>query len=527
MRFVILDRYFAYLAALNLLVCGYLFFADSALIALAIIAANLGIVALKQKSQSYLDKDISLDHLAALAPKISNNITITDTHNNQLSTNAYNTEIIEVTNLNEVFSDLGDDTKRIIKSRSDLGTRHYLDSREELRDAEGKIRGFVHIYTDVSAVIEHWQSLLYKTKKYEIRASPAAKSTDERGIMDNSVDGVLVFAYDEEQKCALNLLDFNYAMRDVVADSRLSINDIFHESQKERVEAIFRNYVEEKPVLFEALMLRKNKPFPAEIHASLCKFNGKSALFLNIRDITQRKEEYLARDKNRLLAIKDDKMRLVVYVLNILIIKLNPAFSAINKQTAHILEAYPPLKRETSDIAAAKASIESTIKDLTAFYSPSASKAHCSVKSLLEEICQSIFFKEVLGKTQINITQKGALEDIYCDEGALKFVLITIINNALECINAKANLEGKIDIALREGGNFVLISIEDNAGGIDQAALSRIFDLFYTDKNNHAGLGLTTCKVLVENVLFGSISATNVSDGKHSGVRFDLQIAKQ
>ncbi|MBR2100772.1 MAG: ATP-binding protein, partial [Eubacterium sp.] len=63
---------------------------------------------------------------------------------------------------------------------------------------------------------------------------------------------------------------------------------------------------------------------------------------------------------------------------------------------------------------------------------------------------------------------------------------------------------GYIEIALKEIGDFVQVSIKNSGEGIDKAELSRIFERFYkVDKSRSldakgAGLGLYIVKMMVE-----------------------------
>ena len=59
------------------------------------------------------------------------------------------------------------------------------------------------------------------------------------------------------------------------------------------------------------------------------------------------------------------------------------------------------------------------------------------------------------------------------------------------------------------------LKIEDNAGGIPEDIIKKIFKKrFSTKHNTHGtGIGLDICKMIVEKTLKGNISAYNNNDG--------------
>ena len=104
----------------------------------------------------------------------------------------------------------------------------------------------------------------------------------------------------------------------------------------------------------------------------------------------------------------------------------------------------------------------------------------------------------------------------------LRQVLVNILDNALSLsapapgkptvIHAEVLRRGKSG---RETAQQVEIIIADNGPGISPGNLDRIFDRFFTDRedrDDHSGLGLSICKAIVEGY-GGTIDAENRSEG--------------
>ncbi|MFV0482054.1 MAG: ATP-binding protein, partial [Campylobacteraceae bacterium] len=63
--------------------------------------------------------------------------------------------------------------------------------------------------------------------------------------------------------------------------------------------------------------------------------------------------------------------------------------------------------------------------------------------------------------------------------------------------------------------NDIFVRISDNAGGINEDVLDKIFEPYFTTKHasTDTGLGLYMTKMIVENSMSGKVSASNVDDG--------------
>ena len=101
-------------------------------------------------------------------------------------------------------------------------------------------------------------------------------------------------------------------------------------------------------------------------------------------------------------------------------------------------------------------------------------------------------------------------------------VIINLVNNAIEYTQEGSEILVKSE----EKDNRIEISVSDNGKGISEEAKKKVFEMFYTEKNNMAdsrrgmGLGLFLCKSIVE-THGGTIEVT---DNKPQGTVFTFTL---
>ncbi|MEO9310282.1 MAG: HAMP domain-containing sensor histidine kinase [Nitrososphaera sp.] len=93
---------------------------------------------------------------------------------------------------------------------------------------------------------------------------------------------------------------------------------------------------------------------------------------------------------------------------------------------------------------------------------------------------------------------------ITCDIDKMEVVFSNLITNAIEAMNGI----GTITISAKEDKDEVTIEIEDSGPGIADEHLPRIFEPLFTTKETGTGLGLASCKNIIERHR-GTISVKN------------------
>lgn len=137
----------------------------------------------------------------------------------------------------------------------------------------------------------------------------------------------------------------------------------------------------------------------------------------------------------------------------------------------------------------------------------------------LNKIKLSILFLEAQ-KSINDISQSTSNNFVAGDVNSFQQVLLAILTNAKEAIierQKKVPLEKEffVKIILDARDKNILLRIEDNAGGINQEIIDRIFEPYFTTKEKSftVGLGLYMAKIIIEEHMKGKLYVENIEDG--------------
>jgi PAS domain S-box-containing protein len=102
-------------------------------------------------------------------------------------------------------------------------------------------------------------------------------------------------------------------------------------------------------------------------------------------------------------------------------------------------------------------------------------------------------------------------------------VIINIVNNARDAFVEQGTTEPNVRIEYFREENRPVVIIRDNAGGIPDEIIDRIFEPYFTTKEpgKGTGIGLSMCRTIIEENMGGSIRVRNVENG--TVFRLDLQ----
>ena len=181
----------------------------------------------------------------------------------------------------------------------------------------------------------------------------------------------------------------------------------------------------------------------------------------------------------------------------------------------------PELKDKVLEVFALTAHMSSTIEDFRNLLKMNKHKSTFMVDELISNTLTLI--KNNLKGTDVICNYKKDISiDSYKSE--LVQVLITILGNAAEALNMEQISDKKIVITIDKTRDFVTIGIEDNAGGIDNSILPKIFEPNFTTKKQigGTGIGLYIAKIIIEDNMKGKLIASNTPKGALFTIRIPI-----
>lgn len=158
--------------------------------------------------------------------------------------------------------------------------------------------------------------------------------------------------------------------------------------------------------------------------------------------------------------------------------------------------------------------MSNTIDDFRNFYKPDKKKEDFYVSNACKKAINII--DATLENLGINL-----ILDIKDDKKIFGYptefsqVILNIISNAKDILIERNIKNPKIEINIESKGVLSIITIKDNAGGIEEKNLEQIFDPYYSTKDlsKGTGLGLYISKLIIERNMGGDLSVSNNNEG--------------
>lgn len=143
-----------------------------------------------------------------------------------------------------------------------------------------------------------------------------------------------------------------------------------------------------------------------------------------------------------------------------------------------------------------------------------------SINDILDETLEAA--KDRLQLSNIRILKEYDPEicKVSVDTERIKIAFMNIIINAIEAIEGDA---GIIAVKTEAREDSCVITISDNGAGMDQKALSKLFEPFITSKANGTGLGLTNS----QNIILNHKGSINAESTPGKGTSFIINLPFQ
>ncbi|RBQ26407.1 MULTISPECIES: sensor histidine kinase [Arcobacteraceae] len=181
------------------------------------------------------------------------------------------------------------------------------------------------------------------------------------------------------------------------------------------------------------------------------------------------------------------------------------------------------LKDRLYDISNTVYFMSNTIETFREFLNPNKTKKEFEISESIKKSFKVLntYLKDI--NINIDIDKK----EIFINQIESEFmqVIISILSNAIDIFEQRDIREKELYINIYEDERNIFIDIQDNAGGIENENLDKLFDPYFTTKHKigGTGMGLYISKIIMMNSFNGDIKVDNSS----LGAKFILNIQKQ
>lgn len=168
------------------------------------------------------------------------------------------------------------------------------------------------------------------------------------------------------------------------------------------------------------------------------------------------------------------------------------------------------LDESISSIHSTADHLSETIEDFRDFFKPDKKKHDFSIKKAFEKAYKLI--SSQLDFYEIKLINNIEDFTIINYERDLLQVLLNILNNSKDALEKCKNKKYIFIDAYKENNN-VIIKIKDNAKGIDETIINRVFEPYFTTKHQSqgTGIGLYMSQEIISRHMKGSLEVENTS----------------
>ena len=140
--------------------------------------------------------------------------------------------------------------------------------------------------------------------------------------------------------------------------------------------------------------------------------------------------------------------------------------------------------------------LDKVIKALLDFGRPSApTLVEVDLREVLADVV--LFTRRFAGSSQVELREDYAVAvpTVLADPNQLKQVFVNLITNAVQAMEGDG---GTITVSTRAVDGFVRVSLADDGPGIPAESLAKVFDPFFSTRDEGTGLGLTIVHRIVD-----------------------------
>ncbi len=218
------------------------------------------------------------------------------------------------------------------------------------------------------------------------------------------------------------------------------------------------------------------------------KKSGQEGFVTIFTDVTKEREIVVEKQRNRQFIIQQSKLAEIGEVFSSIAHQWKSPLVEITAiaQELFYTKSCKEIKEDdsfVSDIMKQVNYMTDTINDFQKFIMPSNEKVEFNIEETIESMLEIVNHNMKYNNIKISVDVKeGTKLDILGFKNEFMQSFLNIINNAKDALKNNDYKNRKIDIKVFNEEEKLVITIEDNAGGIDSQNIHKIFKPYYTTK---------------------------------------------
>jgi two-component system sensor kinase FixL len=187
------------------------------------------------------------------------------------------------------------------------------------------------------------------------------------------------------------------------------------------------------------------------------------------------------------------------------------------------LDALRELNEQIAECAVRAGTIIKRLREFVSRGQPHRDPADAN--GLVREACRLLDFSLRRAGVRVEFQLEPDLPKVLVDEVQIQQVLVNLLQNACEAVEAVDPSERRIVVTTRRMSDMVSVAVADSGPGLPTDSGFNLFDSFVTTKPNGLGMGLPISKTIVE--AHGGTLMAMRKDGGGAEFLFTLPTEKQ
>jgi PAS domain S-box-containing protein len=167
--------------------------------------------------------------------------------------------------------------------------------------------------------------------------------------------------------------------------------------------------------------------------------------------------------------------------------------------------------------------MSSTINDFRDFFNPNKEKSVFDVAEAIEKAYKIVesSFENASIEYRLELNDNDIKVEGYSNE--FSQVMLNLLNNAKDALIENKVTSAQVIVTVKKDRDHINISVCDNAGGIPIQLTTKIFDPYFTTKEEGkgTGIGLYMSKMIIEDHMNGKLTVSNADEGACFLIRLD------